>query len=762
MQPKGIGRRGQQNHETSKRKNFLFAIGINDYGKWPRLSNAVKDVEDITELLVTGYQFKDELITKLLNQDATERKIYKEFRRLKSEITKEDNLIIYFSGHGHYDEILEQGYWVPVDADLDDVGDYISNANVVQFLQTIQCHHILLIIDSCFSGTLISGNRNAPRDEAFPSRRIFASGRKEVVDDGRPGHNSPFAKGIIDFLTYNNEKSARTSDLINFVKDFVQKNATQTPVEGRITNSNDAGGEFFFHKNISDAEYWASIRDDLSLEKLEKYLHLFPMGDHVGEANQRIRSIQEDLLWQKAIRNGTPDGFTDYIDNYPGGKYFLVARMKLEEARREIEEQQRISREMAKRIGALDRIRNDYRKLVKEAEDLFQKQQYQAAHKKYWEASSTYIEGYNLRPKKDYLEERIEKCNDEIHFKESLEDGRRAFNYNNDVLALEYLEKAQSIKKGNKEVKQLIKECKERIESKKRVISVIKITEKKKIDLGRMPNSSIDIEPKIIRSTENDNSPINIDARPRDSRPGNTDTIPVIENPKPVSVGGRRRGAYRGRINAVINPRRQQTERRRWEPKDDDGTSQSVVRYLTIVGIVIGTILLVSLCNNANSISSTGTTDLYEETKETTPPIVRQRYGFISGTEVILRSSATTQSKILDKITQEERVQILESDVFEPAPDAYICKTPTTFWYFDEKNARQKVPINAGKALRMVTANSQPGFHKMEVEIDEKTKKVGFVEQDKVEKFQGAMTWYKVKYKGKIGWVYGKYLKEAK
>ncbi len=83
--------------------------------------------------------------------------ILDDFRELAEKVDEHDNLVIYFSGHGHYDEITKTGYWIPVDAQTGNGhAQFIDTGIIVARLRNIPSLHTLLIIDSCFSGTLIT------------------------------------------------------------------------------------------------------------------------------------------------------------------------------------------------------------------------------------------------------------------------------------------------------------------------------------------------------------------------------------------------------------------------------------------------------------------------------------------------------------------------------------------------------------------------------------------------------------------------------
>ena len=55
--------------------------------------------------------------------------------RLRRELGPDDNLLIYYAGHGYVDEETEEGYWLPVDAVEDDPVDWISNSTITTMLR---------------------------------------------------------------------------------------------------------------------------------------------------------------------------------------------------------------------------------------------------------------------------------------------------------------------------------------------------------------------------------------------------------------------------------------------------------------------------------------------------------------------------------------------------------------------------------------------------------------------------------------------------
>ena len=315
-----------------KGKNYLLAIGIDAYKHWKPLNNAVKDAKDFIDVLKTTYQFEEDHIMTLFNEDATEDNIHTKMLNLVRSVKKEDNLLIYYSGHGHFIEELQQGYWVPVDAPKgESVRKYISNSDLVNYLKNIKSHHTFLIVDSCFSGTLMTQLRSGVRSERYPSRRIFASGRNEVVEDGVAGQNSPFAAGIINYLKRNNDRSLKTTTLIEDVKSYLERQEIkQTPVDGRIKSLGDDGGEFVFYLKKSEEDIWRDLNHKGTIEGYKKYMEFFPSGKYFEDAQERIHELEEDDFWENIKRRNTANAYNDYIQEYPGGKFSAQAFKRLE------------------------------------------------------------------------------------------------------------------------------------------------------------------------------------------------------------------------------------------------------------------------------------------------------------------------------------------------------------------------------------------------------------------------------------------------
>jgi hypothetical protein len=202
--------------EASQRggKNYALFIGIDRYDSWPRLANPVTDARTVADELRKSYGFQTEVAEGL-----TQTAILSLLRKYASrKYGDDDQLLIFFAGHGQFDTILGDGYLVAKDSRLrDDVKtSYIAHSTLRTILNNVPCKHILFVADACFGGTfdpLIAANDRGDdeysqltktefiaRKMKYKTRRFLTSGGKEYVSDGRVGEHSPFTRRFLEAL----------------------------------------------------------------------------------------------------------------------------------------------------------------------------------------------------------------------------------------------------------------------------------------------------------------------------------------------------------------------------------------------------------------------------------------------------------------------------------------------------------------------------------------------------------------------------------
>ncbi len=232
--------------------NYLLVIGIDKYRFCPPLYNAVKDARDLVKLLHRQYLFSPDHTEVLYNGDATQGKIYQKLGELDAKATANDNLVVYFSGHGEYKKTIDEGFWIPVDGKLDNHGSFLAFSMLTKYIRAISTRHTVVIADSCYAGSFFTERKLRPEHETLrrlygiPSRWLLTAGRNEVVVDGKPGDNSPFADSLLWHLTNQEDGMIGMRKLSERVITDVSSNARQIPRGEPIFNVGHRGGEFLF------------------------------------------------------------------------------------------------------------------------------------------------------------------------------------------------------------------------------------------------------------------------------------------------------------------------------------------------------------------------------------------------------------------------------------------------------------------------------------------------------------------------------------
>lgn len=313
-------------------ENHLLLIGIDQYQHVGKLNNAVRDAQAFGQLLQDKYQFDAERILALYDQDATGEAIAQAFRKLIGQVKPGDNLIVYFSGHGHYDTVLEEGYWVPVEARFQAEREYISYDYLKKIIKAIKSQHTVFIVDSCYSGAVFVRGKDlkSERFERDPSRWMIASGRNEVVPDGVAGGNSPFAEHLLDLLNHYSLEGLRLGSLVERLTTNVTYNSRQTPIGRPMYEVGDKGGEFVFHpKGNQQADYEVAQKTGTALA-LQNFLNAYPDFPQKAEVETRIATLQDEEAWAVATQRNTIQSYRNYRQRFGQGKYRHEALDKIE------------------------------------------------------------------------------------------------------------------------------------------------------------------------------------------------------------------------------------------------------------------------------------------------------------------------------------------------------------------------------------------------------------------------------------------------
>ncbi len=236
-------------------KYYALVIGINNYKNLEKLKSANNDAREVAKILSEKYNFTVALLI-----DASRTDIILALDNIRKRLSKEDNLLIYYAGHGILDEDADEGFWLAADATPNNTLNWIPNHTITSTLKAMQAKHILVVADSCYSGKLVRGMQTVffqksgmekPKDYYLSmarkkARTVMSSGGLEPVmdSDGQSGH-SVFAATFMAILNRNNTILDGTH-LFAQLRRPVMVNSDQTPQYSDIRKAGHDGGDFLF------------------------------------------------------------------------------------------------------------------------------------------------------------------------------------------------------------------------------------------------------------------------------------------------------------------------------------------------------------------------------------------------------------------------------------------------------------------------------------------------------------------------------------
>ena len=237
---------------TTDEKYYALIIGNNNYQHLEKLDAAENDAREIGKVLEEKYGFESTVLLSKNYADTADA-IIKFTKNRKNK----DNLLIYYAGHGELEKSENRGYWLPIDAGKEQDSKWLGNDSVKNWIRSSKANNILLIVDSCFSGSLMRGGsedklvekltpKSIIRLQSKKTRIVFTSGGEEPVVDSDGGQHSYFADKLIKELRNNNDVIV-SLQLFQSVRQYVIDNALgQTPEHSMIHGTGHDGGEFLF------------------------------------------------------------------------------------------------------------------------------------------------------------------------------------------------------------------------------------------------------------------------------------------------------------------------------------------------------------------------------------------------------------------------------------------------------------------------------------------------------------------------------------
>jgi uncharacterized caspase-like protein len=231
-------------------RRVALLIGNNQYqAPIPPLLTPIRDVEQVaaTLKLVLGFEVR-------VLSNASKADIVRAVAALAREMTPADAVFVYYAGHGYLMDDTEMGYWIPSDGSVKTAAQWISNKDIATLLRAIPARQLLLVSDSCFSGSLVRGQTyqggqlSPPQVLRKRSVLVLSSGGEEPVsDEGKDGH-SVFAWHFLRSLQ-DLGSTVPGFNLYQVVRRGVSEDYPQQPQYGAVAVAgHEAGGEYLFER----------------------------------------------------------------------------------------------------------------------------------------------------------------------------------------------------------------------------------------------------------------------------------------------------------------------------------------------------------------------------------------------------------------------------------------------------------------------------------------------------------------------------------
>ena len=257
----GSGGVGSLPRDVKLGRYFAVIIGNNTYrdAEYPSLKSAVSDATAVSNVLKTRYGYQTTLVL-----NASRLEMLTALSSVRDKMKPEDNLLVYYAGHGELSANGATGYWVPTDGAAKNAKSWISNAAISDILSSMPAKHIMVVADSCYSGSMARSpvpNLNAATSPdkwnayvktmaAGRSRTALTSGGVQPVPDTGAGNHSYFARAFLNVLQDNNRlmeaqrlfREVSTSLALNSINSPIPQNPQYAP----IRYAGHESGDFFF------------------------------------------------------------------------------------------------------------------------------------------------------------------------------------------------------------------------------------------------------------------------------------------------------------------------------------------------------------------------------------------------------------------------------------------------------------------------------------------------------------------------------------
>ncbi len=306
-------------------KTHLLFLSCDNYQHIRKLQFPNKEATDLHGLIVGKYLIDGTIIHL---KDPTLAEAKKAFEQIRDSSTNDDNLLIFFSGHG--EEIKSHYYWAFVDSKADIGSTMLSSKQVYDYIYSTKALHTLVLVDACFGGGIFlkSGDFDEESEsDAESTSSCFAISSTALR---RVGDGNAFFPALYSTLEENKNPKLSQTELRDSIEIKVKRARKNNEKGSKDVNIHSGplageriGGKFFFYKRDTPLHDLPSPPTPLKLSNGS--LHTEPLSSGIyiemiyvegGSFMMGCTSEQGNDCWdnEKPAHKVSVDGF--YIGKY--------------------------------------------------------------------------------------------------------------------------------------------------------------------------------------------------------------------------------------------------------------------------------------------------------------------------------------------------------------------------------------------------------------------------------------------------------------
>tara|TARA_B100001540_G_scaffold314890_1_gene340795 strand:- start:3282 stop:5486 length:2205 start_codon:yes stop_codon:yes gene_type:complete len=230
-------------------KYYALIITNSQYQEFDNLELEADDANRLTDVLSKKYGFE---VLRLHN--ASRYKVLSALNGFREVLTEQDNLLVFYSGRSDVENTNKRCYWLPVDAESNNTGTWISSLAINDMLYTMAAKHVLVIADACV-GPRLSESAVVKIDDSLGeglyyqwvsimsqtrARLALSTNEPSTVQFAAANKQQTFTQNLISALA-NNDGLMEGYNLFRRMSKK-DKHISYAP----ITYSGHEAGEFFF------------------------------------------------------------------------------------------------------------------------------------------------------------------------------------------------------------------------------------------------------------------------------------------------------------------------------------------------------------------------------------------------------------------------------------------------------------------------------------------------------------------------------------